>query len=150
VAEALQLFDVQMQHLFEQLDAAMRAGPGGVGIAAPQLGINRRMLVVDCSLARHRCPNHGLLFIANPVVLEQSEASVLGREGCLSVPEWVGMVPRAKSVRIAYQDACGEACELRAKGFEARVIQHEMDHLDGILFTDRVVSTQALVRRMGR
>jgi len=150
MAEAVTQFDSELQQTFTQLDAAMRAGPGGVGIAAPQLGINSRMVVVDCSLARHPCRNHGLLYMANPVVLEKSADKVLGREGCLSVPDWVGMVRRAKSVRVQFQDAAGVTHEIEASSFEARVIQHEIDHLDGILFIDRVVSTKELVRRMSR
>ena len=147
-AEAVTQFDSEIQQTFAQLDAAMRAGPGGVGIAAPQLGINSRMVVMDCSLARHPCRNHGLLYMANPRILDSSEEKVLGREGCLSVPDWVGTVRRAKTVRVYYQDSHGVDCEIDASGFEARVIQHEIDHLDGILFIDRVVSTQELVRRM--
>jgi len=150
VAEPVEIFDVQLEARFAQLDAAMRAGPGGVGIAAPQLGINRRMIVVDASLGRHPSRNHGLLCMANPVVVEFSEGRVLGREGCLSVPDWVGTVQRSKKVRVQFQDVAGVEQEIEASGFEARVIQHEIDHLDGILFIDRVVSTQELVRRMGR
>jgi peptide deformylase len=150
VSESVSRFDSEIQQQFSDLDAAMRAGPGGVGIAAPQLGINRRMVVVDCSLARHPCRNHGLLYMTNPRILVSSEEKVLGREGCLSVPDWVGTVRRAKTVRVCYQDPAGIDCEIAASGFEARVIQHEIDHLDGILFIDRVVSTQELVRRMGR
>jgi len=150
VAEVVNLFDSGVQQQFSVLDAAMRAGPGGVGIAAPQLGMNSRMIVVDCSLARHACRNDGLLYMANPIIIEHSEKKVLGREGCLSVPDWVGMVSRAKTVRVRFQDAAGITREIEAGGFEARVVQHELDHLDGILFIDRVVSTHELVRRMGR
>jgi peptide deformylase len=150
VAEAVDSFGEDVLRMFTQLETAMRAGPGGVGIAAPQLGINRRMLTVDCSLARHPCRNHGLLQMANPVIAWRAGEKVLGREGCLSVPEWVGMVRRAKSVRVRFQDVSGVSCEIEATGFEARVIQHEIDHLDGVLFIDRVVSIQDLVRRMSR
>jgi len=150
MAEPVTQFDSELQQAFAQLDKEMRAGPGGVGIAAPQLGINNRMVVVDCTLARHPCRNHGLLYMANPRILVSSEEKVLGREGCLSVPEWVGTVRRAKTVRVYYQDSTGLDCEIDASGFEARVIQHEIDHLDGILFIDRVVSTKELVRRMSR
>jgi len=150
MAEAVTRFDSALQQTFTQLDAAMRAGPAGVGIAAPQLGIDRRMVVVDCSLARHPCRNHGLLYMANPRILDSSGEEVLGREGCLSVPDWIGTVRRAKTVRVYYQDSDANDCEIDVSGFEARVIQHEIDHLDGILFIDRVVSTQELVRRMER
>jgi len=150
VAEAVTVFDAEIQQQFDVLDAAMRAGPGGVGIAAPQLGVNRRMIVVDASLGRHPSRNHGLLHMVNPGITRHSEDKVLGREGCLSVPEWVGMVRRARSVRVQFQDVAGVAHEIESSGFEARVIQHEIDHLDGILFIDRVVSTHDLIRRMGR
>jgi len=64
------------------------------------------------------------------------------------VPDWVGVVPRAKEIQVNYQDINGALHTLEAKGFEARVIQHEIDHLDGILFTDRVVSTKDMIRRL--
>ena len=150
MAEPVAAFDDATQGVFAQLEAAMRAGPGGVGIAAPQLGIGQRMIVVDCSLARHPCRHHGLLHMANPHIEERSDEQVLGREGCLSVPDWVGTVSRARSVRVRFCDTTGALHEIESSGFEARVIQHEIDHLDGILFVDRVVSTRELVRRMGR
>lgn len=125
----------------------MLAGPGGVGIAAPQVGENSRLIVVDCRHSQRPCKNHGLLCMANPRII-QAEGEALGREGCLSVPDWVGVVPRAKSIRVVYDDESGESQAIDAEGFEARVIQHEIDHLDGILFIDRVVSTKELVRRL--
>lgn len=150
VADTISAFNAALEQDFALLDAAMREGPGGVGIAAPQLGINLRMIVVDASLGRHPSRNHGLLCMANPLIVEASESKALGREGCLSVPDWVGMVQRAKTVRVRFQDAAGVSHEIESSGFEARVIQHEIDHLDGTLFIDRVVSTKELVRRMAR
>jgi len=126
----------------------MRAGHGGVGIAAPQIGENMRLIVVDCRESLRPCKNHCLLYMANPVI-ESSHGERLGREGCLSVPDWVGMVPRAAEVRIHFDDVFGKPQQITASGFEARVIQHEIDHLDGILFIDRVVSSKGLIRRMG-
>lgn len=140
-------FDDSVPQLFHALEQAMLAGPGGVGIAAPQVGILKRMVVVDCRHAQRPCRNHGLLYMANPEIIERSERDDLGREGCLSVPEWVGVVPRARRVVVRYQDVSGAWQEISGKGFEARVIQHELDHLDGVLFIDRVVSTRDLVRR---
>ena len=140
-------FDDDLVHLFKRLEITMRAGPGGVGIAAPQVGENSRLVVVDCSESLRPCKNHGLLYLANPQI-ENSEGESLGREGCLSVPDWVGMVPRAKTIRLGYDDVHGERQIIEATGFEARVIQHEIDHLDGVLFTDRVISGKGLVRRM--
>lgn len=147
-AEVVQRFDdSSLTDLFEELAAAMLAGPGGVGIAAPQIGASRRVIVVDCSRARRPCRHHGLLHLINPSIESHHGGVVLGREGCLSVPDWVGLVPRHESVLLRYQDRKGRMKHLRAHGFEARVLQHELDHLDGILFIDRVVSVQDLTRR---
>ena len=125
----------------------MRAGPGGVGIAAPQIGENKRMIVVDCRKSLRPCKNHSLLYMANPVMIS-SHGERLGREGCLSVPDWVGMVPRATEAYIRFDDMHGQPQQITATGFEARVILHEIDHLDGILFIDRIVSGKDLIRRM--
>ncbi len=146
-AEDVCSFDGEFEALCRSLEATMRAGPGGVGIAAPQVGINLRLIVVDCSASLRPCKHHGLLYLANPVI-EAGEGESLGREGCLSVPDWVGMVPRAKSIDISYTDPQGKRQTLRTSGFEARVIQHEIDHLDGVLFIDRVISGKGLMRRM--
>ncbi|MDX8406133.1 MAG: peptide deformylase [Mariprofundus sp.] len=140
-------FNHELEERFAQLDAVMRAGPGGVGIAAPQIGWQQRMVVVDCRQSMRPCKNHGLLWMSNPVI-EAAEGKALGREGCLSVPDWVAMVERARSVVLSYDDIDGNRQQLECRGFEARVIQHELDHLDGILFIDRVVSARDLVRRM--
>lgn len=147
VSSRVDLFDDRLLALVEELEQAMRAGPGGVGIAAPQLGELQRIIIVDCRQARRPCPHHGLLAMVNPEILF-AEGESLGREGCLSVPDWVGMVPRASTIGVAYQDVAGERHEIESSGFEARVIQHEIDHLNGILFINRVISTHDLVRRL--
>jgi len=140
-------FDAKLERLHQVLEQAMLDGQGGVGIAAPQLGIFKRMVIVDCSLGLHKNKNHGRLIMVNPELIAQ-DGEALGREGCLSVPEWVGTVPRARRITVSYQDLQGKMHELSTKAFEARVIQHEIDHLDGILFIDKVVSTKDLIRRM--
>jgi len=147
IAESITDFDEKLAAGFSMLEATMRAGPGGVGIAAPQIGDNRRMIVVDCRESRRPCNNHGLLYMANPAIVF-SHGERLGREGCLSVPDWVGMVPRAAEACISYDDTDGNPQQIMTSGFEARVIQHEIDHLDGILFIDRVLSGKDLIRRM--
>lgn len=140
-------FNDQLYALLLNLEETMLAELGGVGIAAPQLGALLRVVVVDCTLGLHPCKNHGRLWMVNPEVITH-EGEVLGREGCLSVPEWVGTVPRARRITVRYQDEKGQRHEISSKAFEARVIQHEIDHLDGVLFIDRIVSTHDLVRRM--
>ncbi len=136
-----------LDELLDTLTETMRHGPGGVGIAAPQIGVAQRVVVIDCRLARHPCRNHGLLRMINPRIV-QASGEKPGREGCLSVPEWVATVRRATEIRVCYQDADLAHHTLESTGFEARVIQHEIDHLDGILFIDRVTSTRDMVRRM--
>jgi peptide deformylase len=147
ISKAVTEFDSELEALSIELETLMRAGPGGVGIAAPQIGELQRIVVVDCRRSMRPCKNHGLLQMVNPK-LTGGSGNVLGREGCLSVPDWVGMVPRAESIRVCYQNLEGNSCTVESSGFEARVIQHEIDHLDGVLFTDRVVSTRDLVRRL--
>lgn len=140
-------YDAALEDLFEELEAVMRLGPGGVGIAAPQIGVQSAVVIVDCRQSKRPCQQHGLLLLANPEIVTQEGGEGLGREGCLSVPEWVGMVPRAKVIHMRYNDIKGKMCELTSTGFEARVLQHEVDHLHGVLFIDRMISTHDLVRR---
>jgi len=147
ISKTVTKFDSVLETLSMELETLMIAGPGGVGIAAPQIGEFQRVVIVDCRRSMRPCKNHGLLRMVNPKVTDES-GNVLGREGCLSVPDWVGVVPRAKNIQVSYQDMEGHSCNIESSGFEARVIQHEIDHLDGVLFTDRVVSTKDLVRRL--
>jgi len=133
--------------LCQTLVATMMAGSGAVGIAAPQIGVLQRVIIIDCRQARHACSNHGQLCMINPHILTHS-GNKPGREGCLSVPDWVATVRRATKIRLKYQDCALQWQELEAVGFEARVIQHEIDHLNGILFIDRITSTRDMVRRM--
>ncbi|MFQ5356339.1 MAG: peptide deformylase [Mariprofundaceae bacterium] len=142
-------FDAGLQALLSELETVMRYQSGSVGIAAPQIGENSCVVLVDCSASRRPCRNHGLLELINPEINSLEGEVVMGREGCLSVPDWVGMVPRSRQADITYQDRNGDKHQLQASGFEARVIQHEIDHLHGLLFIDRMVSTSDLVRRMG-
>jgi len=125
----------------------MQAGVGGVGIAAPQVGDNRCLIVVDCRKSLRPCKNNGLLYMVNPVI-GSSTGERPGREGCLSVPDWVGMVLRATEISVHFDNVHGKRQKINASGFEARVIQHEIDHLDGILFIDRVISSKGLIRRI--
>ena len=100
----------------------------GVGLAAPQVGISKRVIVV--------CDGDGeTLEFINPVLLS-AKGMVEEAEGCLSVPGVQGMVPRAEKIKIKAQDRDGQTFEQKAEGYLARVIQHEMDHLDGRLFID--------------
>ncbi len=134
--------------LVDDLVDTMREGPGSVGVAAPQIGVSLRVCVVDVSTSKlGKENNHGLLTMINPEIVERSGAAIM-REGCMSVPDYTGDVERATSVTVRYSDADGETREIVASGFEAVAIQHEMDHLDGMLFLDRIVSLKTgLFRR---
>ncbi len=124
----------------------MRAGPGGVGIAAPQVGRLQRIAIVDVS-SKPKVKSHGRLVLINPEIVEW-EGYAKGREGCMSVPDYTGNVIRAKRITLEYLDETGTPRTLESEGFEAVAIQHEIDHLDGILFLDRLVSRRAdLFRR---
>jgi len=139
--------DVLVQDL---LDTMIAAGHS-VGVAAPQIGVPLRVAVVDVSSSKlGRENNHGQLVMINPEILEQSGEKTM-REGCMSVPDYTGNVARAEEILVQFLDRHGECRAIRASGFEAVAIQHELDHLDGLLFLDRVSSLKTdLFRRKKR
>jgi peptide deformylase len=107
----------------------------GVGLAAPQVGEALRVIVVDVAREGEK-PQP--LRIANPEILWRSEETTLANEGCLSLPEHYADVERPAAIRLRYLDHENEIREIEAKGLLATCIQHEMDHLDGILFVDHI------------
>ena len=108
----------------------------GIGLAAPQVGISLRVCVLD--LRDEDDPEAGRWVFVNPVVVESSEEKEKAPEGCLSIPEMEDVVTRAARVTVRGFDAEGEAIEVEAEGLLARALQHEIDHLDGVLFIDRL------------
>ena len=139
VSEPVERFDDELRAFIGELEETMRAGPGGVGIAAPQVGRFQRVVIVDCSVTRKPVPNHGLMILVNPEITHW-EGMAKGREGCMSVPDYTGNVIRAEKVELRAFDAHGKEQYFGCEGFEARAVQHEMDHLEGMLFLDRLVS----------
>ena len=131
-------FDAALHAFLADLESTMRAGPGSVGIAAPQVNHLLRIVIVDVS-SKPNISQHGCLRLVNPEIVQRA-GEVKGREGCMSVPDYTGSVLRAQSVRVRAQDANGQWSEFDCEGYEARAVQHEIDHLDGLLFLDRVVS----------
>jgi len=132
-------FDAQLQRFVADLEETRLAGPGAVGIAAPQVGYFQRIVIVDVSKLKRPVPNHGHLILVNPEITAWDGYAV-GREGCLSVPDYTGNVIRAERIHLIAFDPSGARREFDMEGFEARAVQHEMDHLDGLLFLDRLVS----------
>jgi peptide deformylase len=124
--------------LVERLRETLGAS-GGVGLAAPQVGIGRRVILVARQTpAAAREGTGALLACVDPVVLRRADGEVQGYEACLSVPGVGGRVPRAAWVVVRYLEPGGRWVTHRAEGFEARIFQHELDHLDGILYLDRL------------
>jgi peptide deformylase len=117
----------------------MRASPACVGLAAPQIGVGVRAFCLDVAGHKRATTNHGLVVMINPVVVETHGHSVT-REGCMSLPDFTGNVRRAEQVVVEGQTPDGDRVSLSVEGFEARAFQHEIDHLDGFLFLDRVAS----------
>jgi peptide deformylase len=123
----------------EDLVDTMRSFARCVGIAAPQISESVRMVAVDCT-GHPKVPQpHGLVVLVDPVVVH-AEGDARGREGCLSIPDLTGDVHRPTMVVIAAADRAGAPVHVEAAGFEARVLLHEIDHLDGVLFLDRAVA----------
>jgi peptide deformylase len=117
-----------------------------VGLAAPQLDHLVRMIAVDVTGHKKATTQNGLLVLVNPMIVE-SEGSEVGREGCLSIPHLTANVRRATRIRVDARDPQGEAVSVESEAFEARCLQHEIDHLDGLLFLDRVDSLASDVFR---
>lgn len=117
-----------------------------VGVAAPQIGRSLRIVVIDVSLHHKPHRNHGALLLINPVITASS-GKQKGREGCLSVPDLTGTVVRAERISVNALTPDGSTVTIEARGFEAIVLQHEIDHLDGLLFLDRVSSLKTDVFR---
>jgi peptide deformylase len=138
----VEVFDAELQNFVADLEETMRAGPGGVGIAAPQVGRFQRIAIVDISGMKKPpkgSTNHGRMMLINPEITEW-DGMVMGREGCMSVPDYTGNVIRAERIKFSAFDEYGEKHDYECEGFEARAVQHEADHLDGMLFLDRLVS----------
>ena len=128
-AKPVERFEAKLERLVTDLFDTMYAQEG-VGLAAPQIGISKRLFVL-------REPEAEPLCFVNPEILEE-EGREEGEEGCLSMPRVYAMVPRATRLKVRAQDAAGEAFEMEAVDFLARIIQHEIDHLDGMLFPERL------------
>ena len=138
--------DADALGLAEDLVDTMRARPACVGLAAPQIGIGVRAFVVDVTGHRKARSCHGELVLFDPELLS-SEAPAVAREGCLSIPDLTGDVARATQVVVRGTGVDGDERVVEADAFEARALLHELDHLDGFLFLDRVASAHAVYSR---
>jgi peptide deformylase len=146
VSPAVAEIDSGIQALIADLTETLEHHPGCVGLAAPQTGNLKRIIIIDASRNRKPVPNNGRLVLINPVI-EQQEGEAVAREGCLSLPDFTANVKRATQIFCRATAADGKEITLATRDFEARLIQHELDHLDGLLFLDRVSSLKTDVFR---
>jgi len=141
-AHTVTKFDKSLQTLIDDMIETMRAAPG-VGLAAPQVNISERLIVVeygeeeeDESEGQQEGPKK-LFVMINPEILKASQETLLGVEGCLSIPNLVGEVERHATIQVKGLNRHGKPAKVKAQGWLARIFQHEIDHLNGILFPDR-------------
>lgn len=141
-------FNRDLQTLIDDMIETMR-GAAGVGLAAPQINQSLCLTVVE-SLPDYDEEGEeiegtrDLFVLVNPEIVWKSEELVSGIEGCLSIPGWVGEVDRHKSIRVQAQDRKGKKLRLKFNGWTARIVQHEVDHLDGVLYIDRLTEPENL------
>ncbi len=138
--------DGEIRALMDNLLETMYAAPG-VGLAAPQVGVQKRVIVIDVA---EKDETGEPFRLANPEILWASEETILCEEGCLSVPEFFAEVSRAQRIRLRYLDHDNKDCELEPEGRLAACIQHEIDHLDGVLFIDylSVLKRRIILRKL--
>lgn len=146
IAKPVDVFNDQYQALFDDLIEFV-VSRKGAGIAAPQVGISERFFILS-SRANERypdAPNMEPLVIVNPDIINHSDEIIEDWEGCLSIPDLRARVPRYASITVSYLTRHGEHIETEYSGFIARVFQHEIDHLNGTVFLDRVENTHTIM-----
>jgi peptide deformylase len=129
-------FGTDLQTLIDDMVETMRQAPG-VGLAAPQVNIPLRVIVVEYGDEDDENVPQKLYALVNPEIVRSGDELVFGTEGCLSIPGFIGDVERVEDITIKGQNRQGKPVRVKAKGWLARIFQHEIDHLDGVLFTDR-------------
>lgn len=129
-------FNSELQSLIDNMVETMREAPG-VGLAAPQVNISSRVIVVEFGDEEDEEVPPKLFAVVNPEIVRSSPETEMGIEGCLSIPGFIGDVERASAVTVKGQNRRGQPIRIKANGWLARIFQHEIDHLDGVLFIDR-------------
>ncbi len=145
-AKKVKKVDASLQKLIDDMVATMEDAPGQ-GLAAPQIGVGLRVIVVDALPGEDDAEEekHVQLQLINPEIIE-SRDEMVGEEGCLSIPGYIGIVKRNKFITVKAINRKGKEVKLKASHNLARVLQHEIDHLDGILYTDRLEKPDDLFR----
>lgn len=133
-AQPVTVFDRALLRLVALLTRTMRRQLYGIGIAAPQIGISKAVAIVDVS---GRVPQSERLILINPTIMETKDPEIR-KEGCMSLPDYTAFLKRHRWVRVRYQTVEGLACDRVCTGLEAICVEHEVDHLNGVMFLDRV------------
>lgn len=140
-------FGADLQHMIDDMIDTMRAEPG-VGLAAPQINLSQRVVVVEYVEDEHDEEAKPRLYVVvNPEIISTSDETITGFEGCLSVPGLTGEVERHTEIVVKGKSRRGQSMRLKLKGWTARIFQHEIDHLDGVLFIDRAMNIQEIEER---
>ncbi len=134
-AHKITTFDKELQVLIDDMVETMRQAPG-VGLAAPQVGVSSRLITVEFGDEEDEEKPKKLYVVINPEIVVRSEQMVTGVEGCLSVPNLVGEVARHEDVIVKGLNRHGKPTKIKAHGWLARIFQHEIDHLEGVVFPD--------------
>jgi peptide deformylase len=135
-AKQVTKFDAELQTLIENMFETMRAAPG-VGLAAPQIGESLRLIVVEYTEDEDENAKPKKYVLVNPEIVKRSEETITDLEGCLSLPGLAGTVERHQSVTVKAKNRFGKPIKIEAEEWLARIFQHEIDHLDGVLYIDR-------------
>ena len=139
-AKRIAKVDDKLRHTIKEMLQTMYSADG-IGLAAPQVGINKQLIVIDIALDQ---PDKPPLVLINPKIIKSSSNLCNSEEGCLSIPGVYLEVTRPDAIEVSYKNEQGKPCKLKATGLLSRAIQHEMDHLNGVMFVDRVENNIAL------
>jgi peptide deformylase len=147
-AKKVKQFTAQLKNLAQDMLETMRSNEG-VGLAGPQIGVMQRIFVAEIPASsadgEEPHPQSGKSYVLiNPEIVKYSKEMVEGQEGCLSIPTWYGLVERSQWIEIKAQDVKGRKFKLKVDDYLARIFQHEIDHLDGILFLDHIKDSDKL------
>ncbi len=145
-AKRIAKVDDKIRHTIKEMLQTMYSADG-IGLAAPQVGINKQLIVIDIALDQ---PDEPPLVLINPKIIKSGSSLCNSEEGCLSVPGVYLDVIRPDEIEISYKNELGKPCKLKATGLLSRAIQHEMDHLNGVMFVDRVENNIALNEELNK
>ena len=145
-AKRIAKVDDNLRVIIKQMLQTMYSADG-IGLAAPQVGINKQLIVIDCN---PKNPENQPLVLINPKITKFGQELCSGEEGCLSIPGVYLEVTRPETIELNYKNEQGKPSKLKATGLLSRVIQHEMDHLNGVMFVDRVENNLALTEELNK